>query len=249
MRTDRKTNWLSYGGGVNSTALAILMAQGKVPGVDLWRIVFADTHDERPETYAFTHNRFVPWLRTHGKVLEVVSAWEGVLERWERLSVTGCKVLRSCSNESKIQPIRRHIQAHGNQDQDIQLIGIAADESHRAKERDGKRYPLVEMDIDRDGCIKIIEDTGLCVPIKSGCWHCPFMRVGEILTLAREHPERMARIRRLEQAAEEKFSGFHYQWKEKSADYWIKRAASDDAQTVIKFDEEDDAKPCACWDG
>lgn len=40
------TSWLSYGGGVNSTAPAILLALGKLPQHREFRVVFADTGDE-----------------------------------------------------------------------------------------------------------------------------------------------------------------------------------------------------------
>jgi len=65
-------------------------------------------------------------------------------------------------------------------------MGIAAEEAHRAdNKKHGKntRYPLIEKNIDRAGCKEIILNAELCLPAKSGCWCCPFMRVGEILDL------------------------------------------------------------------
>lgn len=50
--------WLSYGGGVNSTALAVLLAGGRFPKYENWRIVFSDTGEEKPETYAFIKDFF-----------------------------------------------------------------------------------------------------------------------------------------------------------------------------------------------
>ncbi|MEM3161041.1 MAG: phosphoadenosine phosphosulfate reductase family protein, partial [Nitrososphaera sp.] len=41
---------LSYGGGVNSTALMILLVRHKLP-IDY--VIFADTGSERPETYTY----------------------------------------------------------------------------------------------------------------------------------------------------------------------------------------------------
>lgn len=57
--------WLSYGGGVNSTALAVLLCEGRLPELQPWRIVFADTLTERPETYNYIDRVFMPYLRRH----------------------------------------------------------------------------------------------------------------------------------------------------------------------------------------
>ena len=42
---------LSYGGGINSTAILALVKLGKYPMPD--RIIFCDTGAERPETYCY----------------------------------------------------------------------------------------------------------------------------------------------------------------------------------------------------
>ena len=54
------TFWLSFGGGVNSTALAVLLVRGKLPQFEPWRIVFSDTGEERPETYTYLRDHFEP---------------------------------------------------------------------------------------------------------------------------------------------------------------------------------------------
>lgn len=242
---------MSYGGGVNSTALAVLLVQGRFPEFSPWRIVWADTQDEHDETYDYIFRVFMPWLRKHGKTLEVVRGDEGVLERWERLRVTGSRIVRACTIEAKLNPIERHRKAHGTHE-DVTLVGIAADESHRAKPTQNGtpvRFPLVEANIDRDDCKRIIAEAGLCVPAKSGCWHCPFMRVGEVLKLAIEQPEKFERIARLENASAEShprepdMAIAH--WGNKPCDYWRKRAAGVEAQGTL-MDVSDD-KPCACW--
>ncbi len=240
------TYWLSYGGGVNSTALAILLCEGKLPQYAPWRIVFADTHDERDETNAFIDNVMRPYLRKHGRILETVCDDVGVIERWERTNFVGSRKYRSCSDHAKIQPVKRHLAAHGKPG-DIQIIGIDAGEEHRAKERDCVVFPLVEMDIDRDGCVKIIEAAGLPVPVKSGCWHCPFMRVSEILELATNHPSRMRRVIALEMAAY-KDGRKMFQWNDTPATKYAARACDAKSSGPLFQEIEPDA-PCACYDG
>lgn len=239
--------WLSYGGGVNSTALAVLLVRGKLPQYQPWRIVFSDTGDEKPETYAYIRDHFSPWLIRNGRTLEIVRPPETVLERWERLHVTGSRTLRSCTERAKIFPIRDHVAANGG---GVQLIGIDAGEAHRMPDR---VRPLVDLDIDRDECEAIIKAEGLPSPGKSGCWHCPFARVGEVIRLAKMEPCKFERIERLEISATETHGPQpdgqpRSQWGDKPASYWRERAKQGD----LLYDEgrlSDDDPHCGCYDG
>lgn len=200
------TFWLSYGGGVNSTVLAILLCEGKLPQYQPWEAIFSDTHDEKPKTYEYVEKIFVPYLSRFGKVLYQVRPKEGVLQRWERLRVTGSRILRACSSIAKIEPIEKYLEGQGGKI--CQLIGIDADQPHRARpphpqDKFEKRYPLVDLDIDRAGCEEIIRNAGLPIPPKSGCWPCPFMRVDEVMDLAIFEPEKFTRISQLEKMATE----------------------------------------------
>jgi 3'-phosphoadenosine 5'-phosphosulfate sulfotransferase (PAPS reductase)/FAD synthetase len=138
------TFWLSYGGGVNSTALAVLMLRGAFPQYVPWRILFADTGDERPETYEYIREHFIPYLQLHGKELEICYPTETVLDRWERLRVTGSRIIRACTENGKIVPMSRYRAEHGD---GPVLLGIDASESHR---RPDDIRPLVDANIDRD---------------------------------------------------------------------------------------------------
>jgi 3'-phosphoadenosine 5'-phosphosulfate sulfotransferase (PAPS reductase)/FAD synthetase len=249
------THWLSYGGGVNSTALLIALIDGRVKA-EPWRVLFSDTMDEKDETYAYTYGVLMPYLRQQGRSLEIVRPAEGVLERAERLSVTLSRTLRTCTVEAKIMPINRHIKAHGSPD-DVQLIGIDAGEAHRANHetRPGdlaKRYPLLELDWDRDDCVEVIKAAGLPVPPKSGCWHCPFMRKAEVISLAINMPDRFGRIVKLEDAANREHPSDdgrpRTQWGDRPAREWA-RLACDSKSSGELFQGVDPDPPCACYDG
>lgn len=251
-------NWVNYGGGVNSTALLALLTDGKLPQYAPWRVVWADTGDEKESTYDYIFSVIQPWLRKHGKTLEVVCDNESVLERWERLGIVGHRVNRSCTLHAKIRPLVRHIKAHTRKhDSIVQLLGIDAGESHRARpayKADGfeKAYPLVDLDIDRDECVRIIEAAGLPVPEKSGCWHCPFMRVRDILELATESPEKFQRIVALEKKSRELFpvdeGKVRAQWGDRPALEWARRACDQKSSGPL-FQEEHPDPPCGCYDG
>lgn len=237
------TYWLSYGGGVNSTALAVLMCDGKFPQYDPWRILFSDTGDERSETYLYIRQHFIPYLQAHGRELEICWPNESVLERWERLKVTGSRLLRTCTEEAKIIPMHRYRHAHGG---GTVILGIDASESHR---RPDDIRPLVDANIDREECKQIILAAGLPVPVKSGCWHCPFMRVSQIVELARTSPCRFDRIVRLEEIATithgtQPDGTPRVQWGSRPAREWQERTRQGHL-----FVETDTDAPCDCYDG
>ena len=232
--------WLSYGGGVNSTALAILMIQGKLPQYDPWRIVFSDTGCERDETYAYIRDVWIPYLEANGKTLEIVKPMVSVMVRWENQHNTGNRFHKDCSREAKRRVIRSHIERNGGGEQ---LIGFDIGEAHRATH--GQIYPLVDLGVDRLDCDMIIREAGLPSPGKSGCWCCPHSRVGDVIRLVKEHPCRADRIERLEQAANQFHGGNHYQFQYGPIAYWRDRACQQD----LFIPEADPDMPCDCYDG
>ena len=70
MGTSRTLTW-SYGGGTQSVAIAVLVAQGKLPKPE-W-IGIADTGRESSETWEYTDKWVRPMLRSVGCEIEVVS--------------------------------------------------------------------------------------------------------------------------------------------------------------------------------
>lgn len=67
---------LSYGGGTQSAALALMSAAGQLPKLDA--VIFADTHGELPETYLYAEyverllaNADIPFIRVSAGSLEV----------------------------------------------------------------------------------------------------------------------------------------------------------------------------------
>ena len=137
----------------------------------------------------------------------------------------------------------------------VSLVGIDAGESHRAKERDRVRYPLVEGGITRADCVKIIRAAGLCVPVKSGCWHCPFARKREVLDLVKNYPDRFLRIVELEEASLDIHplppGSFRAQWGDRTAKQWLALARMEERQGQLPIDLGSDPEdmPCGCYDG
>ncbi len=188
---------ISYGAGVNSTALAILLVN------EGWRgeIVFADTFCEWPETYCYLDYFESEWLGPRGlSVTRLGPEWRkdkraralpGLLEYCESYGMVPLAGVRWCTRMFKVEPCAAY---HDGE----YLLGIAADEAHRRK---GRPCPLVERGITREGCIEIIQAEGLDVPQKSGCYACPFQRQAQWRELWRRHPELIERAARLEEIA------------------------------------------------
>lgn len=186
---------LSYGAGVNSTALAILAVNQGWKG----EIVFSDTGAEWPETYCYMDYFEREYLAPRGMHVTRLGprhsgnkpsmAHGSLIEYCEERRIVPMAAARWCTINWKSGPLDRY--ADGRET----MIGICADEAHRQR---GRCCPLVDLNIDRRGCIEIIQRAGLDVPQKSGCYICPFQRPSQWRELWQRHPELYERAERLE---------------------------------------------------
>ena len=187
---------ISFGGGVNSVAMTIMLVN------EGWRgpIVFADTGAEWPETYCYMR-LFEAWLAERGLTIEWLrgTPWQSgrarlpLLDFCERKPQLPSPAFRWCTTDWKQRPCGRWLRAHPEVTE--YLIGIAEDERHRRPE---DVRPLVDRHISREGCVEIIQGAGLPVPQKSGCVMCPYQRVDQWRRLWQVHPGIFARIEAIE---------------------------------------------------
>ena len=206
---------MSFGAGTNSTAmLQGLLEHGEHPDA----ILFSDTGGERPETYL--HMRVAnDWCKRNGFPEITIVKKGGIQETLEQncLRMHALPSLaygfKTCSHKFKIEPQNRWMNNNiecksswENGDKVTKLIGIDADEHHRAKfHEDDKyvyRYPLIEWDWGRGECIAAIKRMGICQPGKSSCFFCPAMKKHEIREMAVIHPDLIERALELERNAE-----------------------------------------------
>jgi hypothetical protein len=195
-------NYLSFGGGVNSVAMyLLLMEQGLEPGnadngfeaVYVWMPDWPETHEylmmmeykEYPVTVVTSANT-------------VKGTKEGNLYEYAWLNrMMPQRNPRWCTSKFKIKTLIAYQKPPA-----FVNIGISMDESHRAKMSNYKgfehRFPLIENEIDRNGCVEIIKTHGLPIPIKSGCFICPFQRVSQLKQLRRKHPQLFCKLVELE---------------------------------------------------
>jgi len=192
---------ISFGGGVNSVALVILLVR------EDWRgpIVFADTGCEWPDTYCYMQMFEAVWLKPRGmEIVRLGGEYRAQGHGRDRRSLvdyctdyacTPFAGTRWCTQGWKTDVINHWAAVAGIE---TQIIGIAADEAHRQK---GRNCPLIERGIDRAGCANIIMAESLPVPHKSGCYICPFQRVGQWQELWQRYPDLYARAEDLERLA------------------------------------------------
>lgn len=217
---------VSYGGGVQSTALLVLAAQRKI---DFGVFMFANVgHDsEMPATLDYVENVAKPYAEAND--IELVELFRVPQRGWSagqvetlygRLTREGSRSLpipvrmsngapgtRSCTADFKIRVVERELKRRGATVAEPALValGISVDEIQRAKPGlDPKSpvqirtYPLLDLGLHRSGCKRLIAEAGLPVPEKSACYFCPFHDKETWRRLKREHPDLFAKSCELE---------------------------------------------------
>jgi len=218
---------LSWGGGVNSTAILAMIKLGMLPELnkDNTCIVFADTGAEMPYTYEHTSRCLHP-MTDEGWKVKVLRPWIdkefytpklGLPEYCIDKQVMPSRVNRWCTMEFKSKPIRKFRESLCSDpkkwDSEVVLIlGIASDEMKRAKflGQFHTKYPLINHNLDRKGCIELIKKAGLPEARKSGCYLCPFQGKDQWIELFSKYPEYFAKTEELENIAREKYKGDAY---------------------------------------
>ena len=172
---------LSFGGGVNSSAIIALALQEKIAMPDY--IVFSDTGAEWIATYTYINHLESLGIRI--TYLTGGDKFETLTEFCDNKKIVPSRLNRWCSDHWKITPVKRFARTIGEHEM---WIGIDSSESHRAEKHSGGnvRFPLIEMGIDRSGCKKILMDSCLGVPVKSGCFFCPYQKKRQWIELKRD---------------------------------------------------------------
>lgn len=172
---------LSYGAGVNSTAILALIKLGQLKYPNL-RIVFADPGAEKPSTYCY--------LKKIQKEfnIEVCKSPKGtIIDYCREKKVIPVRTMRWCTGDFKIKPIAKW-QAENDWVDAITILGISVDEKKRAKDTESI-YPLIDMGMTREDCKRVIKEAGWQVPDKSGCYICPFKRKIDWISMQTNSPD------------------------------------------------------------
>jgi len=212
---DREANfvYLSFGAGVQSTALLIMSVLGLdgCPKADA--AIFADTQDEPLWVYENVE-RMARWC---GERIPVRTITYGHLSGDLKVrnfppipaytrgeNGTRGMLRQQCTREYKIDPISAFVKrllgykkGQWVRHKVLALIGISLDEAHRmGTSRDSwitNCYPLIDARLTRNDCLRIIDEAGLPLPKKSACVHCPYHSDEYWRGLKEHHPSEFAK--------------------------------------------------------
>lgn len=213
---------VSYGGGVQSTALLALAARG---AIDFDTFLFCNVGDdsEHPATLDYVRTVATPYAEQHGITIHELHRIRRTGEPetlWGRLMKPDSRSLpipvrmsngapgrRSCTADFKIKVAGRWMREHGatRTDPAIVALGISTDEIQRAKPGIDPQapfqfrvYPLLDLGMDRADCEAEIRRAGLRVPPKSACFFCPFTRPSRFQRMRHDEPDLFAKCVELE---------------------------------------------------
>lgn len=215
----------SFGGGVQSVAVLVLQAQGRV-NYDYFLFSNVGEDSENPAALKYFREYALPFAEQHGiKLIELRKTnrkgeiTETLYQRQMRETKSilipawlesGAFGNRWCTRQYKMLVIQKWLRQHGASKANPATVGIgfSMDEWHRAKDsRDAiqiNEYPLLELRLSRNDCRKIIQDAGLPIPPKSSCYFCPFHRQTEWQRLKREELELFAKAVEIDSHIREK---------------------------------------------
>lgn len=221
--------FISYGGGVQSTAMIVLATQGKIQGVTAALYSNVGDDSEHPATNTYVRNVITPWAAERGlpvlelrrtlKNGETQTLWQRIMDYdgdklREPIPVfgwSGAPMSRSCTADHKIKVLGKYIKQNTDKAEwpvDT-LIGISVDEIERAgrgknEPWEHRCYPLLDLGLRRSDCENVIRDAGLPVPPKSSCFFCPFHSMLHWAELRRDDPQLFARAVQLESTLNER---------------------------------------------
>jgi hypothetical protein len=185
-------------------------------------VIFSDTGSEMPHTYEtisylekLCEKASIPFYTVASYFSEdakISGSWklhEYYLEAG-RLPMVGNP---RCTFQFKIYPVRRKVRellkiADAVKDEDGCLckmwIGITTDERNRSEHAADlkwavNRYPLLELDMNRQNCIDYIDKNYPEMKVsKSGCFMCPYQSPKSWAKLKRIYPEKFSFARSME---------------------------------------------------
>ena len=201
MAQDNRIQVWSSGGGVQSTAIAVLIAQSSLPKPDI--AIIADTGREAHSTWHYLNHYVQPLLNQMGVVVHRVPKQQYckvdlysnndhlLIPAFTNLNGKG-KLPGWCSGEWKREVVKRFCREQfGKNAQFTIWYGFSTDELRRVKVTTGKwqcDYPLINRRLLRNDCIALVEQAGLPTPPRSSCWMCPNRSDADWIELKRHAP-------------------------------------------------------------
>ena len=158
---------LSFGGGVQSTAMLLFINDGLLPKQDI--VIHADTGAEMPETVKHIEEWAIPYCENVLNIpFQVVTSHRGTIyDDYFGKGAIPIMGIRSCTDNFKIAPQRRAIREIVGNKRGVLLaecwLGITTDEERRRTESNvmwcGITYPLLDYHrVSRQDCVDRLLD-------------------------------------------------------------------------------------------
>ena len=198
----------SNGMGVQSTAIAVLIAQGKLLCPDM--VVTADTGRERAISFEWLAEVIDPLLARVGLKTVIVPHDVATVDLYGKngdvlipayMANGSGKLPTFCSNEWKRRVVLRYLKAQDVTEATLWL-GMSLDEAVRRMKKSDvdwitHAYPLVDLRLSRHDCILLCQRAGLPTPPRSRCWMCPQQHNADWREI-RANPEEWAKATELD---------------------------------------------------
>lgn len=177
-------NVISYGGGVQSTAMAVLAVEKKI---EVDAMVFCDTGFEQSTVFDFLDKYTLPMLKDAGIPFFIAKTEHYSGKYFANLglppffNIDGGEVGREpafCSSKWKKDVFTRFCNAAFKEKKYNVLMGFSTDEVKRSTRMMSSKkwsyvFPLLELNLNRNECIKIVTDKFNAPPPRSSCYFCP----------------------------------------------------------------------------
>jgi len=178
--------------------MILLIKQGQ----PLDEVIFADTDCEVPETYEFLNDVVSPYLKDYDIPLKIVKSKSGSLyDRCQRRKVIPSQIWRWCTRDFKVRPIYAYYRSLGIHI--VQYLGISYEERERMRKSGvsyaTNKYPLVSLKLTRCDCLDRIFMAGIDLPVRSGCFICPFNSISRWTEIYEKHNDLFMKAMTLEE--------------------------------------------------
>jgi len=185
---------LSYGGGINSSALFFFLIERKLP-LDI--VVFADTGNEMQHTYDAVERMEKRCDRLGIQFVTVRSDKGKLYDYYMQKRAVPSFMKRDCTGKFKVAPIRKFLRiTYGKDEKFGMYIGISSEEWSRMRDSNVKYikniYPFCDYKIDREENKRILSEN-FFVASKSGCTGCVYNKRKEWLRMSIEEPDEFSK--------------------------------------------------------
>lgn len=215
---------ISLGAGVQSSTMALMAAHGEItPMPDA--AIFADTQAEPKAVYEWLdwlekQLPFPVYRVTRGSLTKAITTLRARKDGQGYWVFSGIPtfninpdgsdghVQRQCTYSFKIEVLDKKVRQlagikRGQKTVGVsQWIGISVDEASRMKPSRypwaEHRWPLIEMRMSRNDCLRWMERKGFPKPPRSACVYCPYHSDAEWRRLRDEEPESFAEAVRVD---------------------------------------------------